>query len=203
MNITVYESASHIGGRSTTVPVYDDPQNPAELGASIFVKVNKNLLNAAERFNLSTSDFESATAADGPVLGIWNGQKFVLTQASGGGWWDNARLLWKYGLAPVRTVALVKKVVGKFLRMYEAPHFPWPSLNQVIKDLELDTAVGVTGKQFLAANSIGDLFANEVIQASTRVNYAQNLPLIHGLEAMVCMGKRHTAPNQHPPPKVY
>lgn len=40
-----------------------------------------------------------------------------------------------------------------------------------------------------AANDhqIGPPFTNDIIQASTRVNYGQNLNLIHGLETMVCM----------------
>jgi len=188
LNITVYERDSHIGGRSTTVGAYDDHEDPVELGASIFVQVNQNLVNAAKEFNLSTSSFRTAMA--GPELGIWNGHDFVFIQASGGGWWDNAKLLWKYGLAPIRTVSLMKSVVSRFLKMYEAPYFPWSSLNQVVLDLELNKVVGVTGEQYLSENKIGDLFANEIIQASTRVNYAQNLPLIHGLEAMVCMCKR-------------
>lgn len=36
-------------------------------------------------------------------------------------------------------------------------------------------------------NSIGSLFAREIVQASTRVNYAQNIDKFHGLETMVCM----------------
>ena len=34
---------------------------------------------------------------------------------------------------------------------------------------------------------IGAPFTTDIIQASTRVNYGQNLNVIHGLEAMVCM----------------
>lgn len=44
-----------------------------------------------------------------------------------------------------------------------------------------------TGEQYLRENGISEGFAREVVQASTRVNYAQNLEYIHGLEAMVCM----------------
>jgi len=46
VNITVFERNDYIGGRSTTVDVYDDPMNPAELGASIFVKANHILESA-------------------------------------------------------------------------------------------------------------------------------------------------------------
>ncbi|KAK0254080.1 hypothetical protein LTR91_006334 [Friedmanniomyces endolithicus] len=46
VNITVFERNDYIGGRSTTVDVYDDPMNPVELGASIFVKANHILESA-------------------------------------------------------------------------------------------------------------------------------------------------------------
>ncbi|KAI4722727.1 putative prenylcysteine lyase [Aureobasidium sp. EXF-10727] len=186
LNITVYERDGHVGGRSTTVGVYGDEQNPVELGASIFVEVNHNLVDAAKEFNLSTSGIREVST-EGPVLGIWNGREFVYTQSSGGSWWDTAKLFWKYGLAPLKTVKLMKSTVGKFLKMYEEPYFPWKSLSQVAYELGLTTATASTGEQFLDQNGIGKLFAQDIIQASTRVNYAQNLPLIHGLEAMVCM----------------
>lgn len=182
----MFERDNHVGGRSTTVGIYNDDENPVELGASIFVTINRNLVNAAEEFNLSTSSFERAES-NGPLLGVWNGNEFVFVQTSGRTWWDTAKLLWKYGLAPIKTLRLVKATVDPFLKMYEAPIFPWASLNEVVHDLGLVGATGVTGEQYLKDNGIGELFAHEVIQASTRVNYAQNLPLIHGLETMVCM----------------
>ncbi|KAI4736326.1 putative prenylcysteine lyase [Aureobasidium sp. EXF-12298] len=186
LNITVYERDGHIGGRSTTVGVYGDEQNPVELGASIFVEVNHNLVDAAKEFNLSTSGIRELST-EGPVLGIWNGRDFVYMQSSGGSWWDSAKLFWKYGLAPLKTVKLMKATVAKFLKMYEEPYFPWKSLSQVAYELGLTAVTASTGEQFLDQNGIGKLFAQDIIQASTRVNYAQNLPLIHGLEAMVCM----------------
>ena len=48
----------------------------------------------------------------------------------------------------------------------------------------------MTGEQYLKQNGIdisAGSFATDVVQASTRVNYAQNLEMIHGLETMVCM----------------
>lgn len=81
----------------------------------------------------------------------------------------------------------MKSTVAKFLRMYEEPIFPFSSLSQAAQDVGLTAVTASTGEQFLRENNIGNLFAREIIQASTRVNYAQNLPYIHGLEAMVCM----------------
>src|SRR5690606_2903541 len=93
----------------------------------------------------------------------------------------------RYGLAPFRSERLMKATVSKFLNMYDAPTFPYRSLTEVADKLGLLEVTGLTGDQFLAKNGLAGPWAKEVIQASTRVNYAQNLGLIHGLETMVCM----------------
>ena len=78
--------------------------------------------------------------------------------------------------------------MGKFLQMYEKPIFP-------IRVFDAGCARpgpaachscdwgAIHGK----ANGITGAFGWDVVQASTRVNYASNLKYIHGLEAMVCM----------------
>ncbi|KAI9875864.1 MAG: hypothetical protein M1830_007889 [Pleopsidium flavum] len=188
-NVTVYERSAYVGGRSTTINVYDDLFEPVELGASIFVKANKNLVSAAEEFGLLTDSIGDTRPNEAPEkLGVWDGKKFVFTQSDGGYyWWNIAKLIWKYGLAPVRTQNLMKETVGKFLKMYEEPHFPFRSLSQVTNDLGLTVVTGATGEQLLKEHNIGSPFSTDIIQASTRVNYGQNLGLIHGLETMVCM----------------
>ena len=187
-NITIFERNSYIGGRSTTVNAWNDPTEPVELGASIFVQVNKNLVTAAKAFNLSTdANSKTRTASKGPQLGVWNGKDFVITTSANSDWWNMAKVLYRYGWAPIKTNWLMKEVVGNFLKMYDAPNFPWSSLSEILSELGLTKITGVTGQQFLKEKGVSDLFANEIIQASTRVNYAQNLPLIHGVETMVCM----------------
>lgn len=81
----------------------------------------------------------------------------------------------------------MKSVVGKFLRLYEEPLFPFSSLTEAAVAADLINATVSSGDVFLQTNSIDSLFAREIIQASTRVNYGQNLQLIHGLESIVCM----------------
>ena len=138
-------------------------------------------------FNLSTAAFIPQADIPGAGLAVWNGQEFVITQSGSNGWWDIAKLLWKYGLAPVRTMRLVNSVIGTFLTMYDEPVFPFASLTQVVQDVGLLAVTAATGEQYLEENGITGPFGLDVIQASTRVNYAQNLEYIHGLEAMVCM----------------
>ncbi|KAF7914213.1 uncharacterized protein EAF01_000619 [Botrytis porri] len=185
INVTVFERSSYIGGRSTTVNAYGNSLEPVELGASIFVDVNAILKNASREFDLHA---KSSNTEEAEILGIWDGAEFVFTQKdSDWKYWDIAKMFWKYGFAPLKTQRLMKNVVGKFVQLYEAPYFPFRSLTERIEELDLKTVASVTGEQFLAQNNIEGSFATDLIQASTRVNYGQNLNVIHGVEAMVCM----------------
>ncbi|EED20223.1 prenylcysteine lyase, putative [Talaromyces stipitatus ATCC 10500] len=187
-NITVFERETYIGGRSTTVDVFDNPSYPVELGASIFVSINHNLMDAAKELGLKISSAGGDRPKDSDkMLGIWDGDSFVYTQGHSLSWWEMAKLLWRYGLAPIRIQSLMKNTVNKFLEMYKPPYFPFSSLSSAVQALDLLQATAVTGAQFLETNGISKSFSNEIIQSSTRVNYGQNLGLIHGLETMVCM----------------
>lgn len=183
VNITIFEKTARIGGRTLTVDVHDIPNNPVELGASIFVEVNHILFNATKEFALPTTDPGTDEAG---LLGVWDGQHFVYTQDSESwGWWNIVKLLWQYGTAPYYTRKLVQETVGTFLKLYEAPYFPFRSLSTRAYQLGLVKITGLTGLQWLAQNKLDGPFAHHIVQTSTRVNYASNLPYIHGLGTMV------------------
>ncbi|KIX07635.1 uncharacterized protein Z518_02288 [Rhinocladiella mackenziei CBS 650.93] len=192
--ITVVDSNSRIGGRTTTVNALDDPRYPTEIGASIFVKINHILYNATRDLNLTPSIkiYESGPNSN-YKLGIWDGTDFVFKTATDDNnsswreWWDIAKLLWKYGWSPIRTQRATKAAIGKFLTFYNDPLFPFPSLQSAVDSSGLDEYTAVPGKQTLQEAGISELFSRELIQASTRVNYASNLGGIHGLETLVCM----------------
>lgn len=59
---------------STVVTPYADLM-PIELGASVFVKANKNLWRATDEFGLERTDFEDEKS----FLGIWDGEEVVLS----------------------------------------------------------------------------------------------------------------------------
>ena len=190
----IFEREPHIGGRSTTVqPFNDTSTRPVELGASIFVDVNHILQQSVKEFNLTLKEPYSTVRRirDGvqtnekfPFMGIYDGSQFVIKMADAG-WWSSAKMLWRYGMAPYYANKLMQKTVAKFLAIYEAPYFPFPSLTKRVYDLGLSEVVGTTGAHFLKENGIGEAFGREVIQAMTRVNYAINLGAVHGLEGMV------------------
>jgi prenylcysteine oxidase/farnesylcysteine lyase len=143
-------------------------------------------MDATAEFNLDADT--QGDEDESQTLGIWNGETFVFTQSSASwAWWDTTKLLWKYGMSPIRTNNLMKSTIAKFLKLYEAPFFPFRSLSERAVELDLVGTTGLTGAQLLEQNKIYAPFTTDIIQASTRVNYGQNLGLIHGLETMVCM----------------
>lgn len=121
------------------------------------------------------------------TIGIWDGYRFVFVLKDSYGWWNIAKLLWRYGWAPIRTQNLMKRTVAKFLEIYDEPMFPFRSLALAAAELGLLDSTSSPGETFLEKNNVSPDFSRDVIQASTRVNYGQNLGLIHGLESIVCM----------------
>lgn len=57
-------------------------------------------------------------------------------------------------MSPYYAKKLVDKTVGMFLKLYEAPMFPFRSLTERIFELGLLPITGVTGEQFLADNKV-------------------------------------------------
>jgi prenylcysteine oxidase / farnesylcysteine lyase len=170
-----------------TVNVLGNPAYPVELGASIFVEANHNLVEAAKRLDLNVTEADHRRPRESKDdLGVWDGDRFVYTQ-SGSSWWNVVRLLWQYGWSPMKAQNLVKQTVSNFLKLYNQPLFPFSSLSEAAANADLVGATGSTGAEFLQKNGISQSYAREIIQAGTRVNYGQNLPLIHGLETMVSM----------------
>lgn len=189
VDITVFERESYIGGRSTTVNVFGNPEYPVEVGGSIFVDVNYILVNASKELGLNVQSLGAthSRAVSEDKVGIWDGKEFVFIMNDDLNWWTIVKMVWKYGLAPIRTRNLVQRTIDKFLKFYEDPIFPFESLTQAVTEVGLLDTTLSPGSAYLERNRISPDFSREMIQSSTRVNYGQNLALIHGLGAAACM----------------
>lgn len=155
INVTIFEKTGRVGGRTLTVSPYDDPTIPVELGASIFIQLNHILWDAVQQFNLS---LRVPGPDEDELLAIWDGEGFVYQQDSSQyDWWNLVKLFWKYGLAPYRAQKLMKGTVAQFLKLYEAPNFPFRSLTTASYELNLTYVTALTGDQFLAENNVSYL----------------------------------------------
>lgn len=177
--MSIFESSSYIGGRTTTIDVLGET---IELGASIFVDVNRNLKNAVKDFDLTIDDSNSGLDKAEDSLAIWNGSNFVYTD-SGSSYWSLAKLVWKYGLAPYRAKKHVDSVINKFLKVYE--QIPNRSLYNLAASSELLAFTNITGSESYADFGVSPAFYHEIINAATRVNYAQEITKLHGLMSAV------------------
>lgn len=146
-------------------------------------------MKAAKKFGLKIKGAGDDSPNEGAdTLGIWDGSQFVFRQKNGMfRWWNIFKILKKYGWSPMRTQKLMKSTVHKLLKLYKWPYFPFRSLSEAVVSTGLGEATWTTGAEFLKENQISEAFSREIVQAGTRVNYGQNLPLIHGLETIVCM----------------
>ncbi|KAI0354058.1 FAD/NAD(P)-binding domain-containing protein [Trametes cingulata] len=186
VEIDVYDKNAYIGGRSTTVfPYEDESLEPVELGASIFVKVNKNLWRAVDEFGLERVNFLDD---DTEVMGIWDGHQFVLTTGGSSilsNWFDKIKILWRYGYkAPTKTQALVKDMVDRFLTLY-SPNAPqWSNISSVVSSLAWEQVTAETAAEYFDLQGIDRRWTRELVEAATRVNYGQNVDKIHALEGL-------------------
>ncbi|KAI0318721.1 FAD/NAD-P-binding domain-containing protein [Amylostereum chailletii] len=190
VDIDIYERSDYIGGRSTTVYPYGNASfAPIELGASIFVPGNKNMWRASEEFNLTRANWEGE---DSGLMGIWDGQAFVLTQGTVGGtvgsWFDTVKVLWRYGFsAPHKAQTLVKTMVDKFQELYHPNAIRWSNISALSEAFDWSEQVSQTGSEYFQSKGVPKLFITELIEAATRVNYAQDVDTIHGLESAVSL----------------
>ncbi|KAI9428756.1 FAD/NAD(P)-binding domain-containing protein, partial [Russula earlei] len=185
VTVDVYERSDYIGGRSTTAHPYNDTAyEPVELGASIFVGVNKNLQRAVKEFNFSLYGFDDE---DGD-LGIWDGEQ-VLYTAKGSGTLasllSKLKFLWRYGYrSPTKTQELIRAMLDKYVTLYDPDTPKWASIEALNDALNWTEFITQTGAEYFQSRGISEQYATEIIEAGTRVNYAQNIDRIHALEAM-------------------
>ncbi|QRW00032.1 prenylcysteine lyase [Ceratobasidium sp. AG-Ba] len=186
ITVTIYDKNDYIGGRSTTIRPYNDESLPTvELGASIYVIVNKNLVRAVKEFNFPVIKYGD----ENEVTTIWDGQQFVLTIAEGGwwGWWYSIKLLWRYGYySPTKSRSLVKNMIDTYLNLYN-PHAPHDSVADISASLNFTSLTSATASNYLGSHGVSQLFVHELVEAATRVNYGQNVDDIHALEGMVSL----------------
>jgi len=190
--LTLFEKEERIGGRTAVVhPYYDETLPAIELGASIFADVNMNLKRIAQDFKLETK----AKLGEDGTIGVWDGQQFLM-EGLDNGWWNSARMFWRYGYSPITTQKVVKKIVDRFLQLYDPIYlhktkeegsketssgFPWSSIQDLAKAMELDDLAAQNAGDYYYSQGVGKLFTEEIIEAATLVNYGQEIYSIHGV----------------------
>ncbi|KAJ9474476.1 Prenylcys_lyase domain-containing protein [Pseudozyma hubeiensis] len=197
LDITIYERETRIGGRTAiTFPYDDDSQDPVELGASIFADVNLNIRRAVKTFKLETG----AKMGLSGQMGIWDGQQFLF-EGDQSSWWTSAKFFLRYGYSAITTENIVKKQLSYFAGLYDPTFlharkgandasisgYPWSTIEDLAAAINATSLVQTTGMQFFKERRVSELFIEEMVEAATRVNYAQDTDRIHGFGALVSL----------------
>ncbi|KIY43380.1 FAD/NAD(P)-binding domain-containing protein [Fistulina hepatica ATCC 64428] len=184
VEVDLYERASYVGGRSTVVyPDDDETLPPMELGGSIFVPNNKNMMRAVAEFNLTLKSFSDDDAS----MAVWDGKEILFT--SRGGWWDYVKFVFRYGVVSARRIqSIVDGMVVKFLTLYEPDVFVWQHASEVAASLGWEDLLQTDLATYAKEHGVtSEKFLNEILEASTRVNYGQNAVHIHALGGAVSL----------------
>ncbi|KAG8960131.1 hypothetical protein FRC03_007029 [Tulasnella sp. 419] len=176
IKIDVFERNSYIGGRSTIVHPYNDPSiEPRELGASIFVQGNKNLVRAASEFGLTLY------SGEGAGMGLWDGSNFIVKLV---GEPTDTDLVAKYGLdSLVKVDNAVASFSAQVDRCYRPDLFSWKKVENLSNAMGVNYAVSKTGAKWFDSLGVNPAYSREFIEGVTRVNYGQNIDQIHGIGA--------------------
>ncbi|KAG0234654.1 hypothetical protein BGX31_004477 [Mortierella sp. GBA43] len=180
-SITIFEESERIGGRCRVFRVRNPGQKDEyiEVGASIFVKVNYNLFNAAKEFGLKTKPL------DNELVAIWDGNKFIFEESQ---WkfWSILKGIKRWGLAPIRMHFILKSTLDDLCEWYKTSE-SHATIEGFAKRFKLDKVAAKMSHLFLQNHKIGQAYSQEVIEVATRVNYGSNLDEIHALGALVTM----------------
>jgi hypothetical protein len=166
---------------STVVYPYDDlTYPPIEVGASIFVSVNRILMRAVEHFGLNLIPWKDDEGDD--RMGIWDGSAFLFITRGGVGWWDQAKILWRYGFfGPKRTLEAVAELTKTIGNVYNSTWMrqrgPWDRVEELNERLGFDVMTGKTAREYLVDDlKTGVKWADEMVEGSTRVNVSVAKP---------------------------
>ncbi|KAJ6651166.1 hypothetical protein lerEdw1_000746, partial [Lerista edwardsae] len=162
--IDVFERRE-VGGRLAPLNV------DYEAGGDVIHPKNLHMKHFAEELGLPTLQRQFSP------WGIYNGDEFVFEES---GWyvWNVLRLLWHYGLNPLRMYMWVQEILDKFMRIYRYQSHDYAfSSNEALLH-----ALGGTSFVQLLNQTIGEAmqkagfsqkFINEMITPVMRFNYGQ------------------------------
>ncbi|KAL5594312.1 uncharacterized protein BROUX77_007659 [Berkeleyomyces rouxiae] len=186
INITIFEREDRVGGRSKTVNAWDDSSLPFEVGSTMFIPENTILVDAVAQAKLRLKTPEMGETQG--EFGVWNGEKFVYQhrlEPTDESLWEKLGRFWQYGFDSRKAQTLVEKKIKLFMKLYSKPYFPFRSLEKVVEGVGLKDVTKMTGPELLSKENIGGNYVPEIIQPSTRVNYASNLDETTGMQLLM------------------
>lgn len=169
IQIDLYE-AKELGGRIATTVI---DGRIFEVGGTVIHPRNKYMNYFRKKFGLSKLVEDSEG-----VIALYDGTEFPFI----GSTWQIISLIkmvWRYGKSVARSLGMVDQMLGKFDRIYE-----WQEMSKAFADMKSMIAamsptfidyLNKTTKQGFMEQGLNERFVNEIVRASTKCNYGQNI----------------------------
>ncbi|XP_008934601.1 PREDICTED: prenylcysteine oxidase 1, partial [Merops nubicus] len=123
----------------------------------------------------------SVAPAQSSLMGIYNGEEFVFEESS---WYivNLLKLLWHYGLNPLRMYIWVENVLDKFMRIYryQAHDYAFSSNEKLLHALggkDFTLMLNQTIDEAMQRAGFSHKFINELVCPAMRVNYGQGVSI--------------------------
>ncbi|NXB69861.1 PCYOX oxidase, partial [Donacobius atricapilla] len=169
VQLHVLEKAA-LGGRLHTL----DMEGAAyEAGGAVIHPLNLHMKHFVKELGLS------AASTEGSLAGVYNGEEFVFEESS---WYfiNLLKLLWHYGLNPLRMSMWVEDILDKFMRIYryQMHDYAFSSNERLLHALggkDFLQLLNQTIDEAMQKAGFSQKFINEVVCPAMRVNYGQGV----------------------------
>ncbi|NXK00777.1 PCYOX oxidase, partial [Corythaixoides concolor] len=169
VRLEVLEKAA-VGGRLATLEVEGADY---EAGGSIIHPLNLHMKHFVKELGLSVAPVR------GSLTGIYNGEEFVFEESS---WYiiNLLKLLWHYGLNPLRMYMWVEDIMDKFMRIYryQTHDYAFSSNERLLHALggnDFTQLLNQTIDEAMQKAGFSHKFINEVVCPAVRVSYGQGV----------------------------
>ncbi|XP_038016283.1 prenylcysteine oxidase 1 isoform X2 [Motacilla alba alba] len=171
VQLHVLEKAA-LGGRLHTLDVEGASY---EAGGSVIHPLNLHMKHFVKELGLSVA------SPQGSLAGVYNGEEFVFEESS----WsfiNLLKLLWHYGLNPLRMSMWVEDILDKFMRIYryQMHDYAFSSNERLLHALGGDDFTRLLNQSIdeaMQRAGFSQKFINQVVCPAMRVNYGQGVTI--------------------------
>ncbi|XP_035418565.1 prenylcysteine oxidase 1 [Cygnus atratus] len=159
-----------VGGRLATLEVEGEGY---EAGGSVLHPLNLHMKHFVKELGLPAAPVSDS------LVGIYNGEEFVFEESS---WYivNVLKLLWRYGLNPLRMYMWVEGILDKFMRIYryQTHDYTFSSNERLLHALGGNDFTGMLNQtidEVMQKASFSHKFINEMVCPTMRDNYGQGV----------------------------
>jgi prenylcysteine oxidase / farnesylcysteine lyase len=186
VRILVLDRSTGVGGRLRTIELGGCR---VEAGAGVVHSSHRYLRRFVERFGLHTRPEGSGARASSsePLFGVWNGTSFDVV-GHGSTVAVMARLLARYPVSLVETVALARTMVRNLRQLYhlQKAGAAFDTPDDLLRPVHLQDLPQQVGHDYLQAHCVSRRFVDQIVSPVSRNSYCQDAG-INALATLTCV----------------